>query len=97
MRADERKILDEIRDELHAYHNQVTLAVAKLDDTLERLNIIELDVYGNPEDRDANPGLLAQVGDLRKSRKLARIGVSCAWTIATLVIGALIAFVMKGW
>lgn len=51
---------------------------------------LKLDIYGNPEDRESNPGLISHVGDLRKSRRIL-LGVAAgAWTIATIFIGTAI-------
>jgi hypothetical protein len=48
------------------------------------------DLYGNPQDREGNPGLMSQVAELRKSRKIL-LGVTAgAWTIATIIIGAVV-------
>ncbi|MFA5378850.1 MAG: hypothetical protein WC455_30450 [Dehalococcoidia bacterium] len=49
------------------------------------------DLYGNPADREGNPGIMSQVADLRKSRKIMLGVVAGAWTLATIFIGKLVA------
>jgi hypothetical protein len=90
MTTKERDAIDALRAEVHSYHGIVLTHIAKCEPYFERTDRLNMDVYGNPADRDGSPGIIAQVGDLRKSRKII-LGVAAgAWTIATILIGALV-------
>ena len=88
MTAKERDILERLRDDVHSYHTEVQGHIQKCEPYFKDVDQHHTDLYGNPSDRSGNPGLVAQVGDLRKSRKVM-LGVAAgAWTIATILIGA---------
>jgi len=90
MTIKERDQLSQLQRDLHGYHLEVQSAITSIKDHEERLDNVELDLRGNPKDREGNPGVMSQISDLRKSRKIL-LGVAAgAWTIATIVIGAVI-------
>jgi len=90
MTAKERDILERLRDEVHSYHMDVQSHVSKCEPYFKNVDQHSTDLYGNPDDREGNPGLMAQVGDLKKSRKIL-LGVAAgAWTLATIFVGTLV-------
>jgi hypothetical protein len=96
MTKDERTILSRIEDKVLECCLKITALVEKHDHVNERVSKVELDLYGNSEDRETNPGLISQVADLRRSRRLVRVVMNCMWGVTILVIGALVGMIMKG-
>lgn len=89
MTAKERDILDQLRNDVHSYHSEVKAHMATCEPYFQRVNRHSLDLYGNPEDREGNPGLMAGYADLRKGRKILLSVVAGAWTLATILVGAI--------
>ena len=90
MTAKERDILDCLRNSLHDYASEVRAHMTKCEPYFRNVEQHNTDLYGNPDDREGNPGLMSQVADLRKSRKIL-LGVAAgAWTLATIFIGTLV-------
>lgn len=89
MTSKERDALDCLRTELHGYHGEVKAIGQLVQSTVQEVARHSLDLYGNPEDRTGNPGLLASYEDLRKGRKMLLSVVAGAWTLATLLLGSL--------
>jgi hypothetical protein len=91
MTSKERDILDQLRNDVHQYHSEVKAHIATCTPYFESVGQHNVDLYGNPNDREGNPGLMSQVADLRKSRKIMLGVVAGAWTLATIFIGKLVA------
>ena len=89
MTAKERDILDQLRSDVHSYHSEVKGHIATCEPYFRNVDQHNTDLYGNPQDREGNPGLLSQVADLKKSRWLIRAGIGAGWTVATILLGAL--------
>ena len=94
MTAKERNSLDELRQDVHEYHTSVMAHIARCEPYFKSVDQHNIDLYGNPEDREGNPGCMSQIADLRKSRKILLAIAAGAWTIATIVIGALIHYII---
>jgi hypothetical protein len=90
MTAKERDILDQLRTDVHGYHSDVKAHMATCAPYFQRVDRHSLDLYGNPEDREGNPGLMAEYADLKKGRKILLSVVAGAWTIATILLGTLV-------
>jgi hypothetical protein len=95
MTAQENTLLEKMRDELHEYHTEVSKLIAEFDTCSNDVEIIKLDLYGNPKDRETNPGIMSHISDLRKTRRTTRLILGGAWTIATILIGALVSYIMR--
>ena len=90
MTSRERDLIDQLREDVHNYHLEVQAYIGKCDSYFKLTNQLGLDINGNPEDREGNPGLMARMGNLEKSRRVI-LGVAAgAWTIATILIGAVV-------
>jgi hypothetical protein len=90
MTTKERDILDQLRLDVHSYHTEVKAHIATCTPYFEQIGQHTTDLYGNPNDREGNPGLMSQVADLRKSRKIMLAVVAGAWTLVTIFIGTLV-------
>jgi len=90
MTARETTLLEKMRDELHSYHGEVMKLSASYDSTKKDVELLMLDMHGNPLDRENNPGALSHIEDLRKSRRTMRLGLRGLWVIVTLVVGAIV-------
>lgn len=92
MTSKESSLLEKMRDELHEYHSEVRQLVAEFNTCRQDVDIVKLDLYGNPEDRETNPGVLSHISDLRRSRRLMRYGLRGLWAIVMLVLGAAVTY-----
>lgn len=88
MTAKERDILDKLRGEVYSYHSDVRGHISRCDSYFQKVDNHDTDLYGNPEDREGNPGVMLRLGGLEKSRKILLIVVGGIWTITTIFIGA---------
>ncbi len=89
MTVKERDQLASISKDLQEYHTDVKTHIVRCESYFGLMDRLNLDMYGNPEDRSGNPGVLASNQELRKSRKVMLRVATGAWTIATLLMGAL--------
>lgn len=91
MTLKERDVIDQLRSSIHEYHNEVRTHIARCEACNQQVHQLVVDVYGNPEDRLGSPGMLTQVADLKKSRRIL-LGVAAgAWTLATTLLGTVVA------
>jgi len=95
MTARETTLLEKIRDELHEYHADVVRLTDKHKSVSEIVDKIVLDMYGNPADRENNPGVLSWITDLRRSRQLAKIGIRSLWGVVMLIAGAIVSWLFR--
>ncbi len=100
MTQKETGILEGLRDEIHDYHVDVIEQAAELKHVSKTVGDMKVDLYGTPGDKAVNPGKLSEfstgITDLRRSRKTMRIGLRGLWVIATMVIGTLIGWLIRG-
>jgi hypothetical protein len=86
--ASERNKLDKLRDELHAYHVDVQKLIQRCDACREQVCKLSDDIYGLPGNKEASPGLMGEVAELRRSRKLMLLALRGAWVLLTMLLGA---------
>ena len=63
-------VIEKLRDELHAYHVDVQRLVQRCESCRADVLQIAADIYGLPGNKEASPGLMGDVAELRRSRKL---------------------------
>lgn len=90
MTIKERSLLERMRDDLHGYHVDVAKLITEFKICREDVNKIAIDVYGNPKERKNSPGIMSQLADLVRSRRLQRLGLRGAWVLLTILAGTLI-------
>jgi hypothetical protein len=88
MTARENTALEKLRDELHAYHVDVQMLVQQCESCRANVVQISTDLYGLPGHKDTSPGLVGEVAELRRSRKLMLLALRGAWVILTVLVGA---------
>jgi hypothetical protein len=93
--AAESTLIERLRDELHSYHVDVQKLIQRCEAC--RADVVQLsaDIYGLPGKKDASPGLLGNVAELRRSRRLMLLGLRCAWVLLTVLIGAAVTAVLR--
>jgi hypothetical protein len=84
----ETAALDKLRDELHAYHVDVQRLVERCESCRQEVVQLTTDIYGLPGNKDASPGLIGDVADLRRSRTLTIAALRGAWIVLTILLGA---------
>jgi hypothetical protein len=91
----ESTVIEKLRDELHAYHVDVQKLVQRCEAC--RADVVQLttDVYGLPGNKETSPGLMGDVAELRRSRKLILLALRGAWVLLTVLFGALMTAVLR--
>ncbi len=95
MTSKESSVIEKLRDELHAYHVDVQKLVQRCEAC--RADVVQLttDIYGLPGNKEASPGLMGDVAELRRSRKLILLALRGAWVLLTILLGAVTAAVLQ--
>jgi hypothetical protein len=91
----ENTAIDKLRDELHACHIDVQKLVQRCDACRAEIVQLSSDVYGLPGNKDTSPGLLGEVAELRRSRRLTLLALRGAWLLLTILLGALMTAVLQ--
>jgi hypothetical protein len=91
----ENTVIDKLRDELHACHVDVQKLVQRCDACRAEIVQLNSDVYGLPGNKDTSPGLLGEVAELRRSRRLILLALRGAWLLLTILLGAIMTAVLQ--
>ena len=94
MTAEELSELGKLRDELHAYHIEVKELVTRCEACRAEIIVLKTDIYGVPGNKDASPGLLGEVADLRRGRRVILVALSGAWVVFTILLAAVASAVL---
>jgi hypothetical protein len=95
MTKTENAIIEKLRDELHAYHVDVQKLVQRCEACRADVSRLTADIYGLPGDKEASPGLMGSVAELRRSRKLILLALRGAWILLTIMLGAFMTALLK--
>lgn len=88
MTSTENNTIERLRDELHAYHVDVQRLVQRCESCRADVLQIEADLYGLPGNKELSPGLMGEVAELRRSRKMMLLALRGAWVLLTALAGA---------
>ena len=88
MRASESAALDKLRDELHCYHVDVQRLIQRCESCRAEVVQMATDLYGLPGNKETSPGLMGEVAELRRSRRLILLALRGAWVLLTILLGA---------
>jgi hypothetical protein len=86
--SSESKIIEKLRDELHAYHVDVQRLIQRCESCRAEMVQLSTDLYGLPGNKEASPGLMGDVAELRRSRRLMLMALRGAWVLLTILLGA---------
>jgi hypothetical protein len=95
MTARENSLIERLREELHAYHVDVQKLIERCDACREHVVQMTTDVYGLPGNKEASPGLMGEVAELRRSRRLTLLALRGAWVLLTVLVGAVATAVLR--
>jgi hypothetical protein len=95
MTRNENTAIDKLRDELHAYHVDVQKLVQRCESCRAEVVQIATDIYGLPGNKETSPGLMGDVAELRRSRKLILLALRGAWILLTILLGAAATVVLR--
>jgi hypothetical protein len=91
----ETTVIEKLRDELHAYHIDVQTLVQRCEACRADVVQISTDIYGLPGNKETSPGLLGDVAELRRSRKLMLLALRGAWLLLTILLGAVMTALLQ--
>jgi hypothetical protein len=98
MTVTETNAIDRLRDELHEYHVDVQKLVTRCESCRDDIVKLSSDVYGLPGNKEASPGLMGEVAELRGSRKRMVFAMRCVWGLLVALAGAITtAFLRSRW
>jgi hypothetical protein len=95
MTRNENTVIEKLRDELHAYHVDVQKLVQRCEACRGDVRQIATDLYGLPGNKETSPGLMGDVAELRRSRKLILVALRGAWVLLTILLGAVATAVLR--
>ena len=95
MTRGENTIIEKLRDELHACHVDVQKLVQRCDACRADVVQINADIYGLPGNKEASPGLMGDVAELRRSRRLILLALRGAWLLLTVLLGAVMTALLQ--
>ena len=91
----ENSIIEKLRDELHAYHVDVQKLIQRCEACRADVAQLTTDVYGLPGNKETSPGLMGDVAELRRSRKLMLLALRGAWVLLTILLGAVMTALLR--
>jgi hypothetical protein len=91
----ESNVIEKLRDELHAYHVDVQKLVQRCEACRAEVLQLTTDMYGLPGNKEVSPGLMGDVAELRRSRKLILLALRGAWVLLTIMLGAAATAVLR--
>jgi hypothetical protein len=95
MTAAENNALERLRDELHEYHVDVQRLIQRCESCRADVECLQADVYGLPGNKEQSPGLMGEVAELRRSRRMILYGLRGAWLLLTALAGAVATAIVK--
>ena len=95
MTRGENTVIEKLRDELHACHVDVQKLVQRCDACRGEILQINADIYGLPGNKEASPGLMGDVAELRRSRRLILLALRGAWLLLTILFGAVMKAILQ--
>jgi hypothetical protein len=95
MTTSENDLIEKLRDELHAYHIDVQRLIQRCEACRAELSQLSTDMYGLPGNKETSPGLMGDVAELRRSRKMILLALKCAWALLTILFGAAATVIVK--
>ena len=88
-------IIERLREELHAYHVDVQRLIQRCEACRNDVTQLTADIYGLPGNKEASPGMMGDVAELRRSRKLILLALRGAWVLLTILLGAVTTAVLR--
>jgi hypothetical protein len=95
MTRGETSVIEKLRDEIHACHVDVQKLVQRCDACRGEIGQLNADIYGLPGNKETSPGLLGDVAELRRSRRLIMLALRGAWLLLTILLGAVVTAVLQ--
>jgi hypothetical protein len=95
MTSRESATIEKLRDELHAYHVDVQTLIQRCEACRTHVAQLSTDLYGLPGNKEASPGLMGDVAELRRSRRLILLALRGAWVLLTLLFGAAVTAISR--
>ena len=88
--------IEKLREELHGYHVEVTAHITRCESCREDVAKMSADLYGLPGKKEESPGLLGDVAEFRRGRRMILIALRGAWAVLLLVLGTIATAVFGG-
>ncbi len=95
MTTGENQSIERLRDELHEYHVDVQRLIQRCEACRADVECLLADVYGLPGNKERSPGLIGEVAELRRSRRMMLLALRGAWVLLTAMAGALATAIVK--
>jgi hypothetical protein len=92
---DENMLIEKLRDELHDYHVDVQRLIQRCEACRADVEQLTTDMYGLPGNKEISPGLMGEVAELRRSRRLILLALRGAWVLLTILVSAVLTAVLR--
>ncbi len=91
MTAREKSAIAKLSDKLDGYREEVVQGFARCEACRADLAQLKTDIYGLPGNKEASPGLLGAVAELRGARQRILLALRCVWGLLLAVAGTVAA------
>jgi hypothetical protein len=95
MTKNEQSVIEALAGEIRGCRDDVQNLVEKVVAQAESckhcrgdVERMSTDIYGLPGNKEASPGMMGDVAELRRSRKLILLALRGAWVLLTILLGA---------
>jgi hypothetical protein len=79
--------IEKLRKEIHQYHEQVISGFARCESCRSDIQQIKMDIYGLPGNKETSPGLMGEVAELKRGRRMISMALRGAWALLTILFG----------
>ncbi len=91
MTASEKNAIARLSDKLDGYHEDVVAGFARCEACRADVSQLKTDIYGLPGNKEASPGLMGEVAELRGGRKRLLLAMQCVWGLLLAIAGTVAA------
>ncbi len=102
MTKNEQSVIEALASEIRGCRDDVRDLVQKVVTQTESckhcrsdVERMAADIYGLPGNKEASPGMMGDVAELRRSRKLILLALRGAWVLLTILLGAVTTAVLR--
>ena len=89
MTSAESNQIEKLRKEVHQYHEEVISGFARCEACRGDIQQIKMDMYGLPGNKEMSPGVMGEVAELKRGRRMILLALRGAWALLTMLFGAM--------
>ena len=87
MTSAESNQIERLRKEVQQYHEQVISGFARCEACRGDIQQMKMDMYGLPGNKEISPGVMGEVAELKRGRRMILLALRGAWALLTVLFG----------